>query len=83
MLDAGPGVIVRLTTLASFVLAGLSWCRKYWNSRSHLPFPPGPPSLPVVGSIFSLGDPLRPWLDFNTWRSTYGWHNEGSNLFII
>ncbi|OAX34417.1 cytochrome P450 [Rhizopogon vinicolor AM-OR11-026] len=69
MLDAGPGSYLATSI---FVLAGLSWCRKYWNSCSHLPLPPGPPSFPIVGSILSLGDPVRPWLGFDAWRSAYG-----------
>ncbi|KAJ8592289.1 cytochrome P450 [Rhizopogon salebrosus TDB-379] len=67
--DTGPAFYFAISAL---VLAGLSWCRKHWDSRSHLPLPPGPPSFPIVGSIFSLHDPVRSWLSFNAWRSTYG-----------
>ncbi|OAX32334.1 cytochrome P450 [Rhizopogon vinicolor AM-OR11-026] len=69
MLDSG---FVFYLTTSAFVLAGLSWCRTYWDNPSHLPLPPGPPSLPIVGSIFSLDDRLRPWVSFNNWRSKYG-----------
>jgi hypothetical protein len=69
MLDAGPAFY--FATLA-FVLVGLSWLRKYRANHSHLPLPPGPPSLPIVGSILSFDDPTRPWQSFNAWKSTYG-----------
>ncbi|OAX34340.1 hypothetical protein K503DRAFT_803670 [Rhizopogon vinicolor AM-OR11-026] len=69
MLDAGPAFYL---ATSAFVLAGLSWCRQYWDNRSRLSVPPGPPSLPIIGSILSLGDTARPWLAFNDWRSTYG-----------
>ncbi|OAX37164.1 cytochrome P450 [Rhizopogon vinicolor AM-OR11-026] len=74
MLDAELGfyLVTSVFVLAVFVLAGLSWCREFWDNRSHLPLPPGPPSLPIVGSIFSLHDRLRFWMSFNAWRSTYG-----------
>jgi hypothetical protein len=68
-IDTGPAFYFAISAL---VLAGLSWCRKHWDSRSHLPLPPGPPSFPIVGSIFSLHDPARSWLSFDAWRSTYG-----------
>jgi hypothetical protein len=69
---AGPEFYL---TASAFMLSGLIWCRKRWDNRSRTPLPPGPPSLPLVGSILSLDDPLRPWLSFSAWRSTYGWHN--------
>ena len=69
MLDTGPAFYLATSV---FVLAGLSWCRIFFHNRSHPPLPPGPPSLPIIGSILSLGDPTRPWLSFNAWRSTYG-----------
>ncbi|OAX30897.1 cytochrome P450 [Rhizopogon vinicolor AM-OR11-026] len=80
MLGAGP--VFYLTTLTC-VLIGLSWCRKYWDNRSHPPLPPGPPSLPIVGSIFSLHNPTQPWLGFNAWKSTYGRYSFSGNLLII
>ena len=70
MFDAGPGIYLATSAV---VLAGLSWCRTYCNNHSHPPLPPGPLSLPIVGSIFSLGDPVRPWLGFNAWKHIYGW----------
>ncbi|OAX36487.1 cytochrome P450 [Rhizopogon vinicolor AM-OR11-026] len=69
MLDTGP--MLYLATSA-FVLVSLIWGRKRWENRSRPPLPPGPPSLPLLGSILSLGDPARPWLSFNALRSTYG-----------
>ena len=65
------GLWLYLATPA-FVLVCLRWCRKYWDNRSHPPLPPGPPTLPVIGSILSLHNPARPWLDFTAWKSTYG-----------
>jgi hypothetical protein len=80
MLDASPGFY--LVTFAC-VVTGLSWCRKRWNNRSHPPLPPGPFSLPILGSVLSLDDPFRPWLTFNAWKSIYGAHNTGSSLLIM
>ncbi|OJA14108.1 hypothetical protein AZE42_09825 [Rhizopogon vesiculosus] len=80
MLDTGAGFYL---ATSAFVLVALSWCQKYWDNRSHPPLPPGPPSLPIVGSIFSLDDPSRPWLSFNAWKSTYGGHNFGGNPLVI
>jgi hypothetical protein len=71
MLDAGPALY--LAALAS-VLTSLPWLRKYWANRSHPKLPPGPPTLPLVGSIFSFDDPIRPWLGFSDWKSIYGEH---------
>ncbi|OAX33816.1 cytochrome P450 [Rhizopogon vinicolor AM-OR11-026] len=56
----------------AFVFASVNWCRKHWENRSRRPLPPGPPCLPILGSILSLDDPARPWLGFNAWKSTYG-----------
>ena len=77
MLDTGPALYL---AISAFVLTALlSWCQKYWDNRSHPQLPPGPPSLPILGSVLSLDDPFRPWLTFNAWKSTYGAHNIGGN----
>ncbi|OAX34805.1 cytochrome P450 [Rhizopogon vinicolor AM-OR11-026] len=68
MLDIRP---VLYLVASAFVLASVNWCRKQWENRSRLPLPPGPPCLPILGSILSL-DPVRPWLSFNALRFTYG-----------
>jgi hypothetical protein len=49
MLDAGLGFHLATSV---FVLASLSWRRKYWGNRSHLPLPPGPP--PALGELQCL-----------------------------
>jgi len=69
MFDAGPGLCLATSAL---MLIGFSWCQKYWVNRTHPPLPPGPPTLPILGSILSLDDPIRPWLGFNALKSTYG-----------
>ena len=66
---------------SAFVL--VSWRRKYLDSRSHPPLPPGPRSLPVLGSVLSLDDPFRPWRSFNAWKHIYGGHNIGGNMLVI
>ncbi|KAF7789486.1 hypothetical protein EIP86_000432 [Pleurotus ostreatoroseus] len=33
--------------------------------------PPGPPSIPIVGALFSLPT-VRPWITFNEWSQKYG-----------
>ena len=81
MPDTGPGFYL---ATSAFVLAAsglLRWYRKYWDD--HPPLPPGPPSRPIVGSVLSLDDPLRPWLTFTAWKSTYGVHNIGGNMLVI
>ena len=77
MLDTGLAFYL---ATSAFVLTGvLSWRWKYWDNRSHPPLPPGPPSLPILGSVLSLHDPFRPWLTFTAWKSTYGAHNIGGS----
>ncbi|KAJ8588356.1 cytochrome P450 [Rhizopogon salebrosus TDB-379] len=71
MLDAGWTFDSALL-LSAFVVAGLTWRWKYRADHSYPPLPPGPPSLPLVGSLFSLDNPTRPWLGFNDLKSTYG-----------
>jgi hypothetical protein len=78
MLDAGWTFDLALL-LSAFVVAGLTWRRKYRADHPHPPLPPGPPSLPLVGSLFSLDNPTRPWLGFNDLKSTYGRHRIGGN----
>ncbi|KAG2076072.1 cytochrome P450 [Suillus decipiens] len=71
MFEDGPGLQVYLATSA-LALACLGYCRKYWlNDPSRPPLPPGPTPLPIVGNVLSL-DAARPWLTFDTWKSTYG-----------
>jgi len=72
MLDAGPGLYLATSALALLVVV-LSYLRKYWDNRSRPPLPPGPTPLPIVGNALNL-DIAHPWLTFNAWRSTYGWH---------
>ncbi|KAJ8592290.1 cytochrome P450 [Rhizopogon salebrosus TDB-379] len=67
--DKGPAFYLAISAL---VLAGVSWCRNYWDSRSHPPLPPGPTCLPIIGSVLSLKDPVRPWLCFSVWKAKYG-----------
>ncbi|KAG0704855.1 cytochrome P450 [Suillus ampliporus] len=42
-----------------------------WRSKSRLPFPPGPRSLPFVGNAFDI-DVSKPWLTYATWKEKYG-----------
>ena len=77
MLGTGAGFY--LATSAVVLTGLLTWCRKYWDNRSHPPLPPGPPFLPILGSVLSLDDPFRPWLTFTAWKSTYGAYNFGGN----
>ncbi len=46
-----------------------------WRARSRgRPFPPGPPTLPLVGNMFNIpGD--RAWLDFRELTVQYGQSN--------
>ncbi|OAX34799.1 cytochrome P450 [Rhizopogon vinicolor AM-OR11-026] len=69
MFDAGPVIYI---ATSAFALVSLHWGRKRWENHSRPPLPPGPPCLPLLGSILSLDDPVRPWLSFNAFRSTYG-----------
>ena len=43
-----------------------------WRARTcGRPFPPGPPSLPLVGNLFNTPAD-RAWLDFNELAARYG-----------
>jgi hypothetical protein len=45
------------------------WCKRH----SHPHFPPGPPSLPIIGSALSIPRD-KEWLVFTKWAKEYGMH---------
>ncbi|KAF9562064.1 cytochrome P450 [Agrocybe pediades] len=60
---------VFLATGALFFLYFRS--RRNSNPRG-LPLPPGPKSLPLVGSLFSIPATVKPWLAYAEWAKQYG-----------
>ena len=54
------------------VLIGLALLVLYlWKRKEKLPLPPGPPSLPLVGSAH-LFPKYKEWLTFFLWGKQYG-----------
>ncbi|KAG2137947.1 cytochrome P450 [Suillus clintonianus] len=68
MFDDGLGLYL---ATSAFALAVLIHVRRYWDSHSGSPLPPGPTPLPVLGNFLSI-DAAQPWVTFNSWKSTYG-----------
>ncbi|XP_049788059.1 farnesoate epoxidase-like isoform X2 [Schistocerca cancellata] len=58
-----------LFVLASFSLA--LWLLLSWVKMKPTNFPPGPPRLPVLGSVLSLAG-AKPHLRLEAWREQYG-----------
>ena len=42
-----------------------------YKPKKELPLPPGPPSLPLIGSVH-LFPKQKEWLTFNLWGKQYG-----------
>lgn len=51
--------------LVAFI--SIQWLRKPREKYSHLPLPPGPPRLPIIGSLLSVPreDPFKHWLELS------------------
>lgn len=64
-----------LATLSLAVLTVHAFSRR----RHRLPFPPGPPPLPVIGNAHQM-TLERPWIAFTCWAAEYG---EYIGRFII
>ncbi|KAJ7108038.1 cytochrome P450 [Mycena crocata] len=59
----------QLAALAALTLIGVI-ALKSWLAKRRSKLPPGPPGVFFFGNLFQLSS--RIWLDFTTWKQTYG-----------
>ncbi|KIO29657.1 glycoside hydrolase family 51 protein [Tulasnella calospora MUT 4182] len=58
-------------SLTASTLVLLLFLRKYWNSKSRPPLPPGPKGLPFIGNLLEF--PRKQWvLTYLQWGEQYG-----------
>ncbi|KAH7910245.1 cytochrome P450 [Hygrophoropsis aurantiaca] len=65
-------VINGIACAVSIVTALLVW--KFLDlstNSSELPFPPGPPQLPLLGNLLDINT-AEPWITYTSWREKYG-----------
>jgi hypothetical protein len=43
--------------------------------RKGLPYPPGPPSWPIIGSLLDIPKDKQPWIAYTNMSKKYGGHN--------
>ena len=43
--------------------------------RKGLPYPPGPPSYPIIGSLFDIPKDKQPWIAYTDMSKKYGRRN--------
>jgi hypothetical protein len=57
--------------LLLLVLPPLFWVWRQWVKRSRLPYPPGPPGLPLLGNLLDVPTQYM-WTTFADWSKNYG-----------
>jgi hypothetical protein len=71
------------TLLAPFAI---SLALKRYFTKPKLPsgvrFPPGPPSLPLLGSALAV-DVSEPWVTYKAWGSQYGKWSRRMTAFVV
>ena len=52
-------------------VVGFTWLVMRARKRRHLPYPPGPKRLPVVGNLFSMPS-QEGWVTYRKWSEQLG-----------
>ncbi|KAF8135167.1 CyP450 monooxygenase [Boletus edulis] len=61
-----------IPTLILAILYVRNFIKKRRDNPAGLPFPPGPPRLPIAGNFFGIKDMGTQWLTYAEWSKIYG-----------
>ena len=73
-----PSMSATPSGLAVLIVAGFLVWLLTKRSKQHLPFPPGPKPLPVIGNLLDMPHE-KEWLVYQQWAHKYGERRSGKN----